>query len=229
MTGSMAALWTAAGLFLLVHLLPASPLRPALVDRSGEAAYRIGYSVVSLVLIAWMVMAYNAAPVDAVWWDAGVGGRHAASLLMLFAAIFFINAFIGPNPTSAGSEKTLATVDPGRGFLAVTRHPFLWGAGLWGLAHLIANGDAPSAVFFGTFALLSLGGTVLIDWRKGRTAGPDWQRFRSATSNLPFRAMVEGRAPFRPSVLWWRVLAGVALYVAVLVAHPWLFSVDPLG
>jgi uncharacterized membrane protein len=59
---------------------------------------------------------------------------------------------------------------PPRGIVRI--HPFLTGVGLWALVHLIGNGDVASLVFFATWAIVALAGTVSIDeklaFRSGR-------------------------------------------------------------
>ena len=114
--------------------------------------------------------------------------------------------------------------------IRVTRHPFMWGVGVWALLHLCVNGDQASLIFFGTLAVLALGGTVLIDQRRMRENAPGWGVFLQATSNLPFSAILERRQKLVPSEIGlWRVALALGLYVAVFWLHPVLFSVAPLG
>jgi uncharacterized membrane protein len=115
-----------------------------------------------------------------------------------------------------------------RGILRVTRHPVLWAIALWAIVHLIARGDGASVIFFGGFALLSLSGTVLIDVRKSRAAGAEWQRFAQSTSNVPFAAIIQGRNQFKFEEIGWpKILVGLALYFVLLFAHPYLFGARP--
>ncbi len=86
-------------------------------------------------------------------------------------------------------------------------------------------GDLASLVFFGGFLALAAVGTVLMDARKASTLGQDWQRFAAVTSNVPFGAIVNGRNRFRfREISWKRVGAGLALYLVLLAAHPYLFG-----
>ena len=86
---------------------------------------------------------------------------------------------------------------PATGIIRVTRHPFMWGVGLWALLHLAANGDEASVIFFGSLAVLALVGTLLIDARRTRENAPGWGVFLQATSNLPFAAILERRQRLR--------------------------------
>jgi uncharacterized membrane protein len=91
-----------------------------------------------------------------------------------------------------------------------------------------ARGDLASLVFFGGFLVLAALGTALIDARKADALGADWKRFADVTSNVPFGAIVNGRNRFRFGEIGWkRVGAGLALYLVLLAAHPYLFGSRP--
>jgi uncharacterized membrane protein len=115
------------------------------------------------------------------------------------------------------------------GILRVTRHPLLWGIALWAFAHLLANGDVASVLLFGTFLVLALLGPFLIDAKRRRARGAAYERFLAVTSNVPFAAIAAGRTSLHAAELgWWRIAAGLLLYVAFLAGHRWLFGVSPL-
>jgi uncharacterized membrane protein len=83
-------------------------------------------------------------------------------------------------------------------------------------------------VFFGGFLFLAALGTVLMDARKAAALGADWKRFAAVTSNVPFGAIASGRNRFRfEEIGWKRVGVGLALYVVLLAAHPYLFGARP--
>src|SRR5262249_10385950 len=84
------------------------------------------------------------------------------------------------------------------GIVRVTRHPFLTGVGLWALVHLIGNGDLASLVFFATWAIVALAGTVSIDAKRRRLLGAAWEPFAAQTSIVPFAAIAAGRNHFVP-------------------------------
>ena len=87
-----------------------------------------------------------------------------------------------------------------------------------------------SLVFFGTFAVLSLAGGMLIDARRTRENAPGWGVFMQATSNVPFWAILQGRQKLVPREIGLtRLAVALALYVLLLWLHPWLFGVSPLG
>jgi uncharacterized membrane protein len=98
----------------------------------------------------------------------------------------------------------------------------------WALLHLITRGDTASVIFFGGFAVLAISGSVLIDARKNRTLGADWQRFAAVTSNIPFAAIIQDRNRFRfEEIGWKKVLIGLGVYFVFMFLHPYLFGARP--
>jgi uncharacterized membrane protein len=151
-------------------------------------------------------------------------------LVMPFALLLLVCGVSTLNPTAVGAPDTLDQTEPVRGILRVTRHPFMWGVALWALAHLVPNGDAAALVLFGTFALLALLGTLLIDHKFRARRGAQWQRFAAASSNVPFAAILAGRQHLVSGEIGWlRVGAALVLYVVLLAVHPWLFGLSALG
>ena len=151
-------------------------------------------------------------------------------LLVVPVALLLVVAGLStPNPSTVGQNARLEQGGAVRGILRVTRNPFLWGVGLWALAHLVPNGDAASLVLFGTLAVLALGGSVLIDAKLARRLGPAWDRYAAETSNVPFAAILAGRQRFVWAEIGWvRLAAALVLYAALLHGHRWLFGVSPL-
>jgi uncharacterized membrane protein len=211
----------AGAVFVGGHVLISSTqLRGQLRDGLGEAGYLALYSALALVSFAWFVFAFLHAP-HVVIWRPPVWTRWIPLLVMPVAAILVIGGLTTSNPTSVGMERKARLDDPAPGLLRVTRHPLMWGLGLWALAHLAANGDLAAILFFGSLAALALGGTRLIDRRKRLALGTDWARLAEVTSNLPFAALLARRTrlPWREIGLL-RPVAGLLLYAVLLLAHP---------
>jgi uncharacterized membrane protein len=201
-------------------LLSSTRLRGSLRDQLGERGFLAVYSLTSLVIFAWFVAAYSAAPTIVLWprqrWTALVPVS-----VMPFAAILLVAGYSTRNPTAVGMERSARADDPAPGLLRVTRHPVLWAIGLWASSHAIANGDLSSLVFFGLLAALALGGTVLIDRKKQLALGSNWSRLAEVTSNLPFAALVAGRTGLRwRDIGLLRIAAGLLLYAVLYLAHP---------
>ncbi|MBN9531943.1 MAG: NnrU family protein [Alphaproteobacteria bacterium] len=230
----MGMLIAAAAVFLGIHLLVAGTrARDAVTGTIGENAYLGLFSLASLGGIVWLVVAYNGAQAggeNELVYDLGVGVRHLAPLVVLLAFLLAVPGLLLPNPTSVRQEGAATRADAVKGVLAITRHPFLWGVALWAAMHLLANGDTPSVLFFGTFLVLALLGTFSIDAKRRRKLGAAWDGFAARTSNLPFAALASGRAKLKwREILDWRLAVAVVLYLALLFGHQSLMGVSPFA
>lgn len=229
MTGTLEELVAAACVWLATHWgLAAKPVREPLVSAMGEGGFRIAYSLISIVSIVWVGVAYAAAPPGAHLWYLGIGVAHGSAVLMLIPFVFVVAGLSGPNPSSIGSEGTLNDPDPVRGMMRITRHPGLWGIGLWGLLHMLSNGDTRSLILFGSMAATALIGTIFLDGKKLRSLGGPYASFKLATSNIPFAAIIDGRQRLGPvfgEIGVVRFAIAIALYALFLVIHGWLFAV----
>lgn len=83
-------------------------------------------------------------------------------------------------------------------------------------AHVALNGDLADVPLFAIFAAL---GVRPVDCRKIREMGTEWRRLRTAVAGAP-------RLPHWVALA--RLLAGVALHVALIWLHPFVFRVSPL-
>lgn len=225
----MAMLVAAAALFLMLHLFVAGTrLRDAVVGAVGERTYLSLFSIASAGGIAWLALSYNAAFLQGSeqLWDLGPGVSHSGLIVMAIAFLLGVPGLLTANPTTVGMEGA-AAAEP-TGILRITRHPFLWSVAIWSAFHLAANGDQASAVFFGTFLVLSVAGTFSIDAKKARKMGAAWAPFAAKTSNLPFGAILTGRNSLKlGELLGWRQGVAVLAFVAVLFLHAWAFSASP--
>jgi uncharacterized membrane protein len=234
-TGLMAA----AVAFVGTHFVLAAPrTRAALVARLGEQGFTGVFSLVALLTLAVLVIAYGEAPYLELW-PPSSPLRWVPVIVMPFACFLLLCGLTQPNPTAVMQGFDPKLRDPAPGILKVTRHPVMWGIGLWALSHLAPNGDLASLVFFGSFAVLAFAGTVQIE-AKRRARDPDgFARFAEVTSNVPLTTLfsVKTRAFWKTAysidpaqAVWneiglWRVAAALALYVALIVAHPWITGV----
>ena len=223
----MPSLILAALFFIAIHLgVAGSRLRDRAVAGLGERGYQAAFSLASIVGLAWLVVAYDGAPYVALWGMVG-WWKPVADVLMLPAVLLFVIGLTTPNPTSVAQEKRLA--EPAHGIVRVTRHPFLTGVALWAIVHLVGNGDVASFLFFATWAVVALAGTMSIDAKRRRLQGASlWGPFASQTSILPFGAILAGRNEFRPGEIGlWRWAAGFVIYAAFLGGHARFIGVSP--
>jgi uncharacterized membrane protein len=222
--GTMTALTLALLAFVGGHFLLAGTRLRGLIAAmvGGEARFRLVFSLYSAVTMIWSVMAYSRAPFQPLWADLAFL-RLFPVLVLPFACIFLVAGLSTPNATAVGGERAGELPDPVPGIMRVTRHPFLWGVALWALAHIPANGDLASVLLFGGMAVLAVGGMPSIDAKAQRRLGAAWGPIAMGSSILPFAAILAGRARFDfPGIGWARIMGGVALYVALLLAHPFM-------
>jgi uncharacterized membrane protein len=211
-------------------LLSSRPLRPALNDRLGERGFRLLYSAAMTVALIWMIASYGQAPFVPIWQPAPVLA-WVPLLVMPFASILLVAGLTSPNPTLVGGERFLDGTpgSPAVGMLSITRHPFLWGIGLWALSHLAANGDLSSIVMMSGVAVLSFAGMHHIDQRRESTLGATWGPMKLTTSVVPFAAALAGRTEIDwRGIGWWRPALGLVVYAALLHLHSGLIGVSPL-
>jgi uncharacterized membrane protein len=223
-------LWliAASSFFLLIHFgVSGTRLRDVLAARLGVGPYRGAFAVASVVGIVWMTRAYRRAPAVDLWGQL-IGLRPLAFALVLIAFLFVAIGLATPSPTRVGMETKLAQgTETVRGIVRITRHPFLWGVGLWAFVHLIVNGDLASVILFGSLLVLALGGTVSIDAKRRRSFGDQWSRFTQTTSNVPFAAIVAGKNQLRPALREIGILRpviAIAAYALFFVFHGRLFG-----
>lgn len=227
--------WLASGaaFFVVIHLLVSGTrMRDGLVARLGEGAYMGLFSAASVAGLAWLGWGYAHArhsEANVVWWGPEPL-RHAALGVEFIAFLFIVPGLATPNPTSVKQEGVLDSPEPARGMVRITRHPFLWGVAIWAVGHLLVNGDLASLLLFGPLLVLAISGTLSIDAKRARAHPQTWPAFLAATSSLPFAAILQRRQRFSfREIGMARVGAALAAYALLVVAHPWLFGVNPLG
>jgi uncharacterized membrane protein len=210
----MNALYASTAAFLLTHFVASTPLRGNLVKAMGEWPYRGLYSLVAFVTLGWMIWAYGVAPREPLW-----NGLRLLPLIVMPFAFVLIACGYFRNPTMVGADKLLKSEDPARGMIRITRHPIMWGVMLWSGAHVLARGDLKSLIFFGAFFVLAAVGTLAMDARK--QSNPNWPRFASVTSHVPFVAIAQGRNRIKwREIGWLRPAIGLGVFFAVLAFHP---------
>ncbi len=224
MTGEIGDLAVAAVIFVLSHMgISSTPLRARLRDGLGERLYLGLYSLLSALLLVWVVMAWQAAPEVALW-QAPIFWRHLPYGVMAICCVLLVGGQTAPNPSLAG--RPVADGWCPQGVLTVTRHPLLWAIGLWALVHIPANGDLASLILFGSMAGLAFAGILSIERRKAREAPAVWQAVRAQTSILPLLALLQGRARLGPARPWAVAgFGGLALYVVFILLHPFIAGV----
>ncbi len=231
MIGTLANLAVASLAFIASHfILSSQPMRKVLVGVLGEGFFAIVYAAIAAGLLTWMVMAFQAAPTD-VYWDVTTGTRHLAMSVMLLSALLLAAGYTSYNPTAIGLDRLVVPNEPAPGILKVTRHPVMWAIALWGVIHMVVNGDSASLIFFGGLVFLALAGTVALDRKKAITLGAErWGQLLRVTSNLPFLALIQGRCRVTLGEIgWWRLGLGLIVYLAFLYGHGPAIGIPLIG
>lgn len=210
--------------FFATHSLPLRPrIRPWLQARLGPRGFTLAYSALSLAALFWLIGAAGRAPFVPMWnwasWQV-----HVTLTIMLPVCLILALSVGRPNPFSFGGART-GRFDPKRaGIVRVIRHPLLLALALWAASHVVPNGDLAHVLLFGVFAAFATLGGRLVDRRKQREMGAEWQRLHDEVT-----ACTGNIRPFSWAAASARLAAGVALYAGLIWAHPWLFGVSPLG
>lgn len=213
----------ALGVFFLSHAVPVRPpVRPWAAARLGQQGFTFAYSVLSLAVLVWLILAAGRAPYVPLWMWAP--WQNQAVLAVMLPVCLILALAIGrPNPFSFGGVRN-EWFDPARpGIVGWMRHPLIVALALWAGAHMLANGDLAHVILFGSFAIFALLGGRLIDRRKQRHMGAEWDRLRTvmADRRRPSLSEIADEAPLR-------IAGGLALYAVLILLHPLLFGVSPV-
>ena len=229
MTAGLWELALAVGLFVVSHMvLSGTEIRSRLVGRFGQWPFIGVYSVLALALFTWAVQAFAAAP-EVVLWRPPAAIRLVFGPVMVVAAMFVVAGCTQPNPTAVFLDRLAAGRGP-KGITKITRHPVMWGVGMWAVVHMLAAGKAAALILFGGLAVLSLVGTFNMDRRRRRTGGEEWRRLEAETSNVPFVALIQRRTRLGlREIGWWRLGLGLAFYAALLLGHETVIGVSPFA
>jgi uncharacterized membrane protein len=129
-------------------------LADALTERLGEERRRGVMAGLILLSVILMIVGYRMAP-DAFLYDTPSWAVHVNNLLML--VVIFL---LGVGRSSGRARCWL-------------RHPMLLGVLIWGLAHLMVNGDLASLILFGGLAAWSVVSMLTINRRDGAWVRPE--------------------------------------------------------
>jgi len=212
------ALWLG---FAGSHMLMSSlRVRPILVARMGEGPFLGLYSLVALAFFVPLVWTYSAHKhAGPLLWSIPIGTplRWTIYLVMGVAFVLMVAGLVRPSPAS------IVPGDPTpRGAQLLTRHPLFMGLGIFGLLHLIPNGNAADLAFFGGFPLFVLLGCWHQDRRKLASDTVALRSFYQQTPFLPFTgsASADGIRELGPVVI---VVGGVVTWV-LRYFHPVWFG-----
>lgn len=183
-------------LFLVPHSIRifADGWRTRQINQRGELVWQAVYSILSIIGLVLIVQGFAQARLNpTVVWMPPQWLKYTASVLLLPTCILLLAAYI-----------------PGTRIKSVTGHPMAASIKLWGLSHLLANGNLQDIILFGAFMLWAI-----FDYRASRR--------RDKKLQVKYRVAGVGRDIAA-------VVAGIGLWVAfAFYLHNWLFGVSPFG
>jgi uncharacterized membrane protein len=204
-------------LFIATHSVRifAEPLRTTLVARMGEWPYKGVLAVLSLLGFWLLLPGYAQARLETwVVWTPPAFLRHIMWLLMLFALVLLVAAYVPRNHL----KKRL-------------KHPMVLSVKVWALAHLLVNGQMHQMVMFGAFLVWAVLSFRAARKRDALATALQGDGASSGEANI---ATQVNDVPEAPSALWLATLLclviGGAAWAALLWRfHAEWFGVSPLG
>lgn len=211
-------------LFFATHSIPVQPaVKSQLISRFGARGFALGYSVLSIAMLALLIWSAGQAPQIELWpqtaWQ-----RHAVHLGMLGACLILALSIARPNPFSFGGAHN-DRFDPARpGIVRLVRHPVLAALALWAGAHILPNGDLAHLLLFGVLGGFAIAGRRVIDRRKQRQMGAQsWDQLNCAVAQAP---LLTGPGSLPATAL--RLAIGIGIFIALLKFHPLVIGVSAL-
>lgn len=198
--------------FVGSHFAMSHPLRAPLVRAMGAGGFQIAYIVVSFATLGWVYFAFIAAP-PADLPGSGQTGWIAATIITWPAMVLLAGSFIGNPALPTPMADAQARAEPA-GVFRVTRHPMMWGIGLWAISHMILFWSTRTMVTALAMGILALVGARFQDAKKQALMGDAWAVWASRTSYWPrwSRFLGVGAVP---------LTAGIALWLAGSWLHLW--------
>lgn len=212
MDGDIINLIAANIAFVGTHFAMSHPLRSPLVKALGAGGFQGAYTVVSFATLAWVYFAFTAAP-PADLPGSGDAGWIIATALTWPAMVLLAGSFIG-NPALPTPMAEAQTRAEPKGALRVTRHPMMWGIGLWAISHTVLFWSTRTMVTALAMGILALVGAKFQDAKKELLMGESWAEWESKTSYWPHWGQLfsVGAVP---------LVAGTVLWLAGSYIHLW--------
>lgn len=183
MNGTIIALIAANIAFVGTHFAMSHPLRAPMVKALGPMLFQIVYSLVSFATLGWVYFAFKAAP-PADLQGSGDIGWIIATVLTLPALVLLAGSLMGNPALPTPQAEDQARAEP-KGVFKVTRHPMMWGIGLWALSHIALFWSLRTTITALAMGILALVGAKLQDRKKEALMGDAWQVWASRTSYWP--------------------------------------------
>lgn len=144
-------------LWAFVHLFPSlmPAARSALIDKLGEGPYKGLFALDLVIAILLMVFGWRSITPE-IWYTAPLAGAVPVVTVLVLIAFVLMGAANAPT----NIKRYL-------------RHPMLTGVIVWGVAHLLGNGEDRSVVLFGALSIWAAIAMVTINRRDGAWEKPE--------------------------------------------------------
>ena len=207
--------------FVGSHFAMSHPLRAPMVKALGAGGFQAVYILVSLATLAWVYFAFTAAP-PADLQGSGEIGWIIATIITLPAMILLAGSLIGNPALPTPLAEAQARSQP-KGVFMVTRHPMMWGIGLWAISHLALLWSIRTMVTALAIGVLALVGAKLQDAKKEVLMGDAWAQWESKTSYWPRwgKLLSVGAVPLAVGTALWLAFSWVHLWRAGIPAGVW--------
>ena len=203
-------------LFLGAHSvrIVADDWRTQKMQALGEKAFKGIHALISLLGFYLLVVGYGEARLQTVvLWNPPTATRHISLLLMLFASILMMAAYIPRNHLKIRMG-----------------HPMVLSVKVWALSHLLANGNLADVILFGAFLIWSV-----LNFKSARAR--DRAQTQGPVSNAEVNdavslASLPEDAPIKPSLAATLITlaGGIALWAVItFVLHAKVVGVAPMG
>jgi uncharacterized membrane protein len=206
--------------FVGSHFLMSHTARPAMIRIFGTGRFFLVYSLMSILLLVWMILAFRATPVDGPFWNVGDGHWIASSALTLVAAVLYAGSMSG-NPALPSPAADKHAAKKPHGVFLVTRHPMMWSFALWATAHILIAPRSAVILFMGSLIFLALVGSWAQELKKTDVMGVEWESWLRKTSYFPRLHRLAS-----VGVLPWMI--GLAIWALATWAHGW-FGIGGAG
>lgn len=198
--------------FVGTHFAMSHPLRGPMVKALGAGGFQGVYTLVSAATLAWVYFAFKAAP-PADLPGSGEAGWIIATLITLPAMILLAGSLVGNPALPTPQAEAQARAEP-KGVFKVTRHPMMWGIGLWAVSHLVLFWSTRTMITALAMGVLALLGAHFQDGKKRELMGDSWAQWSAKTRYWPrLNALLSvGPVP---------LVAGTALFLVASWLHLW--------
>ena len=200
--------WLILGLvlFLGAHStrIFADPWRTHTISAWGDKPFKGVITVLSLLGFYGLIVGYAEVRLQPVFiWQPPIATRHISVLLMLFASILLVAAYI-----------------PANHFKVRLGHPMVLSVKVWALAHLLSNGNLADIILFGAFLAWSV-----MDFKSARAR----DRAQAETQTLLSGKTAPAMRP-KISATLTAVVVGAGVWALItFVFHALVVGVSPLG